>query len=44
LLLKELGTDRQNRKDYEGRIIKQTDEMVYQFRLDLARTKKSREE
>lgn len=43
-LQKELTIDRQNRKDYETRIVKQTDERAYQFRLDLARSKKAREE
>lgn len=36
-LNKELQTEKVNRKDYEIKIIKNTDDRVYSLRLDLAR-------
>ncbi|CAD8067546.1 unnamed protein product [Paramecium primaurelia] len=41
---KELQNEKINRKDYEVKIIKNTDEKVYSLKLDLARQKKYREE
>ncbi|CAD8131973.1 unnamed protein product [Paramecium octaurelia] len=41
---KELQGEKVNRKDYEQKIVKNTDDRVYSLRLDLARQKKYREE
>ncbi|CAD8180437.1 unnamed protein product [Paramecium octaurelia] len=43
-LNKELQSEKINRKDFEGKIIKNTDDKVYSLKLDLARQKKYREE
>lgn len=41
---RQLAFEKQARKDYELKVLKGTDDRVYQFRLELARQKKTREE